>query len=130
MAAAVKMHERADRKLRSAGSDYNCMGLVFACRRTVIDVENLPWILKDDGYKPIEPRAVVPGDLLVYDWEGAPTHVGIVWEHEPLPEDATWKTRILSQWGRDGEYFHAASDVPDVLGKPHQFWTERVTVDA
>ena len=71
-----------------------------------------------------------PGDLLVYDWEGAPTHVGIVWEHEPLPEDATWKTRILSQWDRDGEYFHAASDVPDVLGKPHQFWTERVTVDA
>ncbi len=27
--------------------------------------------------------------------------------------------------GADGEYFHDASDVPYLLGKPSEYWTDR-----
>ncbi len=37
--------------LRSLAWDYNCVGLVFASRRTAIDPKFLPKILEDDGYR-------------------------------------------------------------------------------
>jgi len=99
--------------------------MVFASRRTWVDVDLVYWILEEDGYRPIKPEAVCPGDLLVYNDPEGPTHIGVVWQHEPDVERATWRTDILSQWGAAGEYFHESQDVAPLLGTPQRFWTDR-----
>lgn len=101
MAAAVEMHlaGHLGRTLRSASSEYNCMGMVFASRRTCIDVDQLEWILEEDGYKPVAPDAVCRGDLLVYRSAEGPAHVGVVWRHEPDVRRAVWRTEILESVG-------------------------------
>jgi hypothetical protein len=35
---------------------------------------------------------------------------------------------VLSKWGYDGEYPHKVSYVPDALGSPEEFWTDRKSV--
>src|SRR5262249_13330028 len=93
-------------KMRSLSSEYNCLGLVFASRRTWVDEEMLHAILNDDGFRPIEQANVKPGDLLVYEKDAEFSHIGMVISHEPIVEPAGWDTLILSQWGHDGEYLH------------------------
>lgn len=116
-------------RVRSLSATYNCIGLAFATRRTWVDTAHVKMILDDDGYAPIEERDVQPGDLAVYrDREGNVTHVGIVISHVPDVEAAIWRTRVLSQWGADGEYFHDLADVDEWLGKFEQFYTERRTL--
>ena len=83
--------------------------------------------LSDDGYRKIEEREVEPGDVLIYkDDVDEPVHVGLVVEHNPDVSTASWKTRLLSQWGADGEYFHDAEHVAPFLGRPKEFWSERI----
>lgn len=106
------------------------MGLVFASRRTWIDPEYLYQILADDEYRQL--AGVVeaqPGDVVVYrDTDGLPSHVGIVWERNLIiPGQQADPLKVLSQWGADGEYLHDLSDVPDLLGVPVEFWTDRRT---
>ncbi|MGH9384664.1 MAG: hypothetical protein ACRD2N_10300 [Vicinamibacterales bacterium] len=114
-------------QIRSRSSEYNCMGLVFASRRTWIDSGELSRILGEDGFKQITPASAQPGDVLVYrDQIGESVHVGWVYSHEAQPAAATWKTTVLSQWGGDGEYFHEAEDVNPLLGKPAEYWTDRL----
>ena len=128
MKAAAEMHtaSHSSAKLRSLSSEYNCMGMVFASRRAEIDVGELPTILQDDEYIEVAPNKVERGDVLVYkDAALNPTHVGIVYSHSPNVCKANWDTTVLSQWGRDGEYFHSAADVSPLLGKPIEFWTDR-----
>jgi len=113
-------------RVRSLSSIYNCVGMVFASRRTVVDVDYLPTILEDDGYRQIPAKEVVEGDVVVYaDSWGKFSHVGVVIHHSPDVQSASWKTRVLSQWGADGEFFHDLDDVHPYLGKPKGFWTER-----
>ena len=80
-------------------------------------------ILNDDGYRVVEQPH--PGDIVVYRGDGGMVeHVGLV-----LQADQVFGVRqilVLSKWGGDGEYIHREEDVPDQLGRPVEYWTERV----
>ena len=104
------------------------MGMVFATRRTWIEPEHLSVILQDDDYRQISSESeLIRGDLVVYrDDAGSVSHVGVVAEVHTNVELATYEITVLSQWGRDGEYFHRADDVSAYLGKPTEYWTDRV----
>lgn len=112
--------------LRSASSIYNCVGMVFASRRTAIDIGDVRWILEEDGYREIQRSDAQTGDVVLYiDRDGDPSHVGrvVTFSSEHLLEISALK--ILSQWGEDGEYLHAPDDVPPMFGQPREFWTDR-----
>lgn len=109
---------------RSLDDSYNCVGLVFASRRALIDASHLPMALAEDGYREcLQPMA---GDVVTYTNEkGEMQHVGLVLDSAPDVEAASWRATVLSQWGRDGEYVHALREVPEVYGGRIQFFTER-----
>jgi hypothetical protein len=114
---------------RSHSSCYNCMGMVFASRRTWVEPDQLAMILREDGFRKIEPSEAVRGDIVVYrDGSGGVAHVGLVLSKYADVKDASWKVEVLSQWGADGEFFHDAYDVPSLLGTPQEYWTERRTL--
>lgn len=110
-------------KMRNLDSTYNCVGLVFASRRTVIDIAFVRKILSDDDYKSIAVPNAQRGDLVVYeDQNGEPCHIGIIWALDPQFGTCT----VLSQWGEDGEYFHLIDQVPTQFSRGrHTIWTER-----
>lgn len=114
-------------KSRSLVSSYNCLGMVFATRRTWIEPDHLQMILDDDDYQLVSSESdVQPGDVVVYrNASGEVTHVGIVARKETEPRDATYKITVLSQWGKDGEYFHDINDINVLLGTPSEYWTDR-----
>ena len=89
---------------------YNCHGLVFAARRTCIEkVEQIPEILKHDGYHEIEVGRVKPGDVaLYYQASGDIEHSGIVVEK---PDDLGIPL-IWSKWGCSHEVVHKANYGP------------------
>lgn len=112
--------------LRSVDGTYNCMGMIFASRRTCIDVDSLPMILREDSYLPVnDHNAVVIGDVIVYKRVGRLTHVGIVVESRVDIVKAKRVYRVLSKWGQSGEFIHDVNDVPDYLGNDIEFWTDR-----
>lgn len=112
---------------RSLTSKYNCMGLIFASRRTWVDTDQLELILNDDDYTKLPSlNNVVEGDVVIYkDNGGQITHVGLVSDVKPNLTDGSRVITILSQWGRDGEYFHRIDDVNFRLGIPAEAWTDR-----
>jgi hypothetical protein len=109
--SARQLHEKGSRQLRSLRSDYNCVGMVFANRRTFIEPEHIPLILKDDEFVEVESSSVMVGDIVLYTIPSEIIHVGLVISVEGVFE--TKKIRVLSQFGRDGEYFHDAVDIPE-----------------
>ena len=128
MKAALEMvkgsHPSA--KVRSLTSVYNCMGMVFASRRTWIEPEYLQMILQDDEYRQVRRSELQRGDVVVYrDEHGEISHVGIVAEIRVNVKEADWEVTVLSQWGQHGEYFHLDEDVHQKLGKPTEYWTDR-----
>jgi hypothetical protein len=128
MRAAVELHRASlpAIRLRSASSEYNCMGQAFASRRTAIDIDEILWVLAEDGFVRISQDKAQPGDLVLYrDDRGAPVHVGVLWKQEPDLVNATWRAQVLSQWGSDGEYFHELNEVPPMLGHATDFWSDR-----
>ena len=89
---------------------YNCHGLSLGARRTaILEDATVTYILSDDGYQPIQPRDVLPGDLAIYYAElGAIDHSAIVVSR---PESPTWIPFVISKWGVIGpEVFHLATD--------------------
>lgn len=126
-AAEIWAHERPEARFRSISSTYNCVGLVFASRRTWVDPEYLPMILREDGYSEVLTREQVrAGDVIIYhDDEGEIVHTAIVLSIEPEVVTATWRITALSKWGGGGEYMHAPEYVPRVYGRPSEFWSER-----
>ncbi len=56
----------------------------------------------------------MPGDVVVYERIGSleVAHVALVLSVEPNIIDAEWSFQVLSQFGRDGEYVHVASEFP------------------
>jgi hypothetical protein len=113
-------------RLRSLTATYNCIGMVFANRRTWVEPTHVQMILNDDGYEEVEPRDVVPGDIVIYrDDAGEISHVAVVVAHEADVKNAEWRTTVLSQWGADGEYIHDHRDVNGILGTPDKFYSER-----
>jgi len=129
MRSAYEMFKKQHSSIeaRSLSASYNCMGMVFASRRTNIDVERaIKLILKDDEYvQVVEIKNVQKGDIVVYYKDERPTHVGVVVNIEKIVGNASWDITILSQWGNDGEYFHNVSDVPVLYGTKIEYWTDR-----
>jgi hypothetical protein len=114
-------------RLRSLSSVYNCMGMVFATRRTWVDPEDLQMIFEDDEYRRLpDDGQAMPGDVVVYrDTEGAVVHIGLVSQVIPNLREGTREIVVLSQWGADGEYFHRTDDVHPSLGSPTDYWSDR-----
>ena len=114
-------------RLRSLTATYNCMGMVFANRRTTVSTDDLSMILADDEYRSVSSQAdLVPGDLAVYkNATGAVVHVGLIAEIAVSLRQAERVIMVVSQWGADGEYFHRADDVNPALGAPVEYWTDR-----
>ncbi len=113
----------ATARCRSLTAMYNCVGLVFASRRTEVDAKHLPMILRDDGYRKIPEANAVEGDVVVYLRNNAPQHVGIIHQLDRIlgfPD--IW---VLSQWGQCGEYIHRMKEVPSFYGDVTEFWSER-----
>ncbi len=106
------------------------MGLAFANRRTWVLTEELEAILADDGYRKLKNVfEVKPGDLVIYrtPLPGQEfRHVGLVLGIERTVQVAKVnRLKVLSKWGSEGEYIHYAEDVPALLGRPNDYWTER-----
>lgn len=120
---------KRDLVIRSVSSHmYNCVGMVFANRRTWLEVGSLEWILEQDGYRRVTDRALHAGDIVVYTDGAVPVHVGLVLiVHPPLGNIPN--VRVLSKWGKAGEVEHWLRDVPVYLGEPSQFWTEKTPHD-
>jgi hypothetical protein len=107
--------------LRSNTSTYNCMGLVFAARRTHIDVDLLDAFLADDEWRQLaDVASLQAGDVVIYRLNGRRSHVGVV---SRLRQDGT--IVMLSKWGDAGEYFHEIRDVPAFCGVPSEYYTDR-----
>ena len=83
--------------------------------------------MREDGFRRVgEQKDIVPGDVVVYrDSERRITHLAIVLEKQSDIAGAACSFRVLSKWGADGEYMHEVRDVPDLLGIPTEFLTER-----
>lgn len=129
MAAArdmvVKHHHTA--VPRALSSTYNCVGMVFASRRTCIDIEEFQMIQREDEYTALKSLDdAVVGDVVVYrNDEGQACHVGLVASRAENPVTGRPETMVLSQWGRDGEYFHRIDDVHEAYGTRTEVWTDR-----
>jgi hypothetical protein len=116
-------------QLRSLTATYNCVGLVFACRRTCIDPAHLKMILTEDNYRRLSGESEVEiGDLVLYRaTDDEYSHIAVVVKKEPNIINASFEITVVSQWGFDGEYIHLIDEVPDSYGKIREFWTDRRT---
>jgi hypothetical protein len=122
----LHLYGHPGRAVRSLSAVYNCIGMVFANRRAWVEPEQVPMILADDSYYEIKPSEVVPGDIVVYfTMPDVISHVAVAVSNEPELSDGSSNIRVLSQWGRNGEYFHDYRDVPHWLGTPVKFYSER-----
>lgn len=117
-------------QLRSLTATYNCAGMVFANRRTVIAIQNVPPILEDDGFREISFTEAALGDIIVYFIAGGleHAHVGLVARQDNLPVRQESDLTILSQWGADGEYLHRPADVPNSYGSVRRYFSDRVVI--
>lgn len=126
-ARELVLSSRPTARVRSLTSIYNCMGMVFATRRTTVLPDELEMILEDDDFRRISFEwELMAGDVVVYrDTTGFVVHVGLVAEIRTNLSDGSREVIVLSQWGADGEYFHRVDDVNPVLGSPAEYWTDR-----
>ena len=118
--------EHGEAKLRSSSSPYNCVGHLFAARRTWVESDHISMILERDGYLRVEDaRKLWVGDIVVYQKDSELTHIGQVVEIRIDHENGLRRPIVLSKWGVYGEYLHELRDVPLMLGSPETYWTER-----
>ncbi|MCI0695142.1 hypothetical protein L0337_24425 [candidate division KSB1 bacterium] len=106
----IKKHPKA--KLRALPTGiYNCHGLTFASRRTMIYDPNEIWkIIKDDNYVRVEQIQALPGDVVLYlSVEGDVEHSGIVISE---PEPNFYLPKVWSKWGKYYEVIHYVNDCP------------------
>jgi len=104
---------------RNAGpcNTYNCHGLTFAARRTLISSPSeVRRILNEDGYKELEWRMVCAGDIAIYVnntiLNGVIEHSGLV-VGRPSPVNGVYQEpEVLSKWGPCHEVVHPASYGP------------------
>jgi hypothetical protein len=125
-------HKRWEARKPATGV-YNCVGHVWASRRTMVwrEIERfVTIILADDGYRKIDKdkESICPGDVVLYWQDDDPTkfiHVGIVHEMRPGVSDRFRIPWVLSKWdSTSGEALHHFDDVPFkeyIL----EFWTDR-----
>lgn len=126
-AKEIVLRNHLSARVRSLTGVYNCMGMIFAARRTYIEPDELPMILEDDDYRRLGPQdEVIKGDMVVYkDTGGYVSHVGLVADAQRDLREGTTDITVLSQWGQDGEYFHHIDDINPFLGTATEYWTDR-----
>lgn len=106
---------------------YNCYGMVFASRRTaILDDEQIPGILKDDGYAEISEASARPGDLVVY----RDRHLGLLHVAVICRRDEKLSTLFaLSKWnsvaGEDEHHIHHHCWTDQDYAVELEFWTDR-----
>lgn len=111
---------KASLRIRSVSEyPYNCVGMIFCSRRASVDIEHVYDILTYDGYNEIMKDELIPGDLVLYTYQGEPSHVGMVSCISP------YELLVLSKWGKDGEVEHDYRQVPDELGVPTAYYSTR-----
>jgi hypothetical protein len=114
---------------------YNCVGHVWACRRTAVFEDLDPQVLRildDDGYGPLDgpQEPLAHGDIVTY-WDSAKSHkgfwhVGIVFELRAIAGSQRQIPWILSKWdSASGEVLHHWRDCPFANEIEAEFWTER-----
>ena len=110
---------------RSTLQGYDCMGLVFATRRTMVATDQLTMILTEDEYHQIDATDLYWGDVVVYKFglETAAAHVGLVSHFEASLVGLV--TFVISKWGAGPEYVHPIDEVPEQFGVPVEYWTDR-----
>jgi len=96
-------------RLSDDSGSYNCFGLVFAARRTNVNVPTAPAsideILRRDRYARV--RSAQVGDVIAYrDLSEEIEHVGIVVAVDPLLPGGKPLVRVWSMWGGLGEFLH------------------------
>ena len=120
------LESHPDVTIRSSSAVYNCIGMVVASRRTTVEPCDLLSVLQDDEYRKIDVDSAAAGDVIVYrDNRGEVTHAGLILWRTVLTSNETDPFKVLSQWGMDGECEHDSLDVPDVYGRPTEYWTDR-----
>ena len=116
LAAAIAMCAPFGGTLRSITGTYNCVGMVFASRRTWVQPDELAPIFGDDGYREIADSEAMEGDIVLYrDGSGDPCHVGVVFQRTTDVSSATTELIVLSKWGANGEYLHGRNQLPVLL---------------
>ena len=102
--------------------------MIFAARRAWIEIDYVYNILREDGYLQISRSQLLAGDIVIYHSDGGePTHVALVVEISPVAIGSELlNIRVISKWGRDAEFIHLVEDVPQTLGKPSKYYTDRV----
>ncbi len=107
---------------------YNCMGLVFASRRTCIDIDQARSVLSMDGYVPLNGiDATKVGDIVLYVRNGTPMHVGVIvskYKGEDIYSVNRETIKVLSKWGDAGEYLHDIDDLPENFGRSTEYFTD------
>jgi len=122
--AQVLMKDRPGLILRSIdGYPYNCVGLIFTSRRSWIEIDYIHELLEADGYANIQRNDVTQGDVVLYLSGNEPVHVALVIEVETIGQERSIK--VISKWGKDAEFIHFAENVPETLGRPVRFYTDR-----
>ena len=92
---------------------YNCHGLTFGSRRAwIVKRSCVNTIISDDEYKEIPLANAFPGDVLIYYNNGDLSHSGVVVERQALGI-----LRIVSKWGKAGEFVHSMFDCPAIYGR-------------
>jgi len=117
---------------------YNCVGHVWASRRTGVYDRLDEWVLRirdEDGYRVLNTGNEYPrtGDLVTY-WETLNPHtnflhIGIVEMREGIEPSSQRLPFVWSKLdGTSGEVVHYVSDVPyrEIFGDfQTEFWTDR-----
>lgn len=113
---------------RSASAIYNCVGMVFATRRTWVEPQYVYQLLDDDGYTQLSRITdAYVGDVAVYKnlESGEVAHVGVFIERKEDLSTATVSFKVLSKWGPWAEYIHDPDDVLPNFGILSEVWTDR-----
>ena len=112
------------KQLSSYDSTYNCMGMVFASRRTYIDSNDLVWVLRDDDYREIDANEARIGDVVTYhSTESSPLIEHIGWVALAQEYDSGLVGVLVhSKWGRHGEYIHPPRRTPVDFGTTIRYW--------
>lgn len=112
---AIKKHVLDVGNVRhGCDAGYNCHGMVFASRRAWVDrPETVDQILHEDGYRPVELKDVMAGDVVVYrEVNGDAAHSGIVVE-APIQRGVYVQVmKVWSKWGSGNEVIHPVTACP------------------
>lgn len=108
---------------------YNCFGMVLACRRTGIhEPDMVRLVLEDDGYAQTGIARVQEGDVVMYDDGKEITHLGLILavETDERLVGGGKALKVLSKWAQGGEYIHWAQECPYAAeGNRITYWTDR-----